>query len=746
MAEPFTSQPLDTLHGGAHSCLVYRGRSERVDALARTVERARECGQRVLWIGCEPEMVPQRNPGVGALGGRGHRTGIERADERVAPFIVASTDGMPDRPALIRLLREETGQALEDGYSGLQAIHEMNGWIAAMSDMVAVKRYEADLSTFLPGSCCSVLCLYDRKSCAADQLLDLLELHTHVFLDGEPRENIYAIAPQDLLELNVPEATLDRRLRRLREHRDAEETRRTHTRMVELLHDVVWAGHQASSVEGVIEIVLERMCGHLGRPLAHAFRFDHATRELVSTGIWHGEDDEGFRTFRSMTEAIRFPLGVGLPGRAAAAGEPVWMSDVRDHPGILRRRGGTGMGVRSGFAVPIVSSGKLHSVFEFFSPVPEDADPGILEVLKAVGSQLSQVLERKEAENDLRLLETAVSHLEEAILILSSDAFEPDGPEIVYANPALEEITGYGRTEVVGQGTGTLFGSKSNDIIRRRAERCLSEGESVSGELVTHRKDDSEFVLQYSVSPVEAQDGRVRHLVAVFRDVTDERRAEEAIRRADHDSLTGLPNRDLFMRRLERSLERAQKRPDEGFAVLFMDLDSFKEVNDSLGHLRGDQLLVSLARRLEHTVRPGDTLARFGGDEFVILVDRVSAMEDVTSVANRIEEELEMPFAVGGRSLYISASIGIALSDMGDAAPGDLLRDADVAMYRAKSRGGATYEVFDRSLSDGAVSVLRPESDRPRRAPRSESSPGPAPSSGAGREGGSARAHRTLEP
>lgn len=713
MAEPLTRPSLDPLHEGAHSCLVYRGPSERVDAVARAVERARELGQRVLWIGCEPEMIPPRSPAVAARGGWPPRAGIERADERVARFTVAGTDGILDREGLIQLLQDETGQALDDGYSGLQAIHEMAGDEATMPDMADLKRYEADLSTFLPGSCCNVLCLFDRECCPADDLLDLLELHTHVVLDGEPRKNIYAIAPQDLLELNVPEATLGRRLQRLREHRDAEKARLTHTRMVELLHDVVLAGHQATSVEGVIEIVLERMCGHLDRPLAHAYRFEEATRELASMGIWHGVDDEGSRAFRRVTEAIRYPVGVGLPGRAAAAGEPVWMPDVQDDPDFLRRRGSTGMRVGSGFAVPIVSHGKLYSVFEFFSPVPEATDLGILEMLEAVGRQLSQVLERKEAENDLRLLETAVSHLGEAILILSADAFDPDGPEIVYANPALEEITGHGRTEVVGEGTGTLFSSKAHDVIRLGAVRCLSEGESVSGELVTQRRDDTEFVLQYSVSPVEAQGGRVTHLVAVLRDVTDERRAEEAIRRADHDSLTGLPNRDLFMRRLERSVERTQKRPDETFAVLFMDLDSFKLVNDSLGHLRGDQLLVSLARRLERTVRPGDTLARFGGDEFVILVDRVDAMEDVTSVAHRVGEELEAPFAIEGRNLYTTASIGIAISDAGDASPGDLLRDADAAMYRAKERGGGTYEVFDRSPGDDDVSSLRPDTDQP---------------------------------
>ncbi len=484
-----------------------------------------------------------------------------------------------------------------------------------------------------------------------------------------------------------------------------------HTSMVELLHDVVWAGHEAESVDEVIRIVLEEFCEEIGWPLAHAYRFDETTEELVPTTIWYTQDEERFQPFQDHTDAARLPLGVGLAGRAAERGHPVWTPDIREDPGIARSQIGRNVGVRSAFAAPIGSNGDLHYVFEFFSPVHQEAEPVLLEVLEEVGSQLSHVLERKQAETDLRLLETAVSHLDEAILILTPDILHPEGPEIVYTNPAIAAITGYSREEATGRRTGFLFGPKTDDIVRQRSDRDLSEGASVTGEVIAYRKDDSEFVLQYHISPVRTRDGRVTHLAAVFRDVTDERRAEEAIRRADHDSLTGLPNRDLFTRRLERSVERARGRSDERFAVLFMDLDRFKVVNDSLGHLRGDQLLVSLARRLERTVRPEDTVARFGGDEFVILVDRVEAVDDVTAVARRIEEELAAPFTIGSRELYTTASIGIALSDTGYTLPEDVLRDADAAMYRAKAKGGGSYEFFDRTLHEDAVSVLRMETD-----------------------------------
>src|SRR3954470_11869091 len=158
-----------------------------------------------------------------------------------------------------------------------------------------------------------------------------------------------------------------------------------------------------------------------------------------------------------------------------------------------------------------------------------------------------------------------------------------------------------------------------------------------------------------------------------------------------HDALTGLPNRALFLDRLELSLRRA-RRQAEGFccAVLFLDLDRFKVVNDSLGHLVGDRLLMAVARRLEAALRPGDTVARIGGDEFTLLLEDITDVRGASIVAERLQETLVAPFEVDNRELYVSASIGIAMVEPGRA-PDDVVRDADVAMYRAKAQGGARH-------------------------------------------------------
>lgn len=178
-----------------------------------------------------------------------------------------------------------------------------------------------------------------------------------------------------------------------------------------------------------------------------------------------------------------------------------------------------------------------------------------------------------------------------------------------------------------------------------------------------------------------------------------------------HDQLTGLPNRTLFMKRLKSAMLKAKWDTDYAFAVLFTDLDRFKVVNDSLGHMVGDQLLIATARRLKTCLRPVDMVARLGGDEFVILLDNIKGISDTTDVAERIQARLSLPFNLSEHEVFTSISVGIALGTTDYHQPEDLLRDADTAMYRAKVLGKARYEVFDTEMHDSVVKLMQLEND-----------------------------------
>ncbi len=220
---------------------------------------------------------------------------------------------------------------------------------------------------------------------------------------------------------------------------------------------------------------------------------------------------------------------------------------------------------------------------------------------------------------------------------------------------------------------------------------------------------------------VRDTNGQTTRMAGSQTDITDRKQAEEQlVHGALHDALTGLPNRALFIDRLERAITHTKQNPAEQFAVLFLDIDRFKVINDSLGHPVGDQMLVAFAQRLSPLLRPEYTLARLGGDEFTILLEHIPHVEEATHLAASIQKELAVPFYLHNHEIVTTASIGIAQSSMGYEHPEDMVRDADTAMYRAKALGKACYVVFDTTMHAYAIEMLQLEADLRRAIERQE--------------------------
>jgi len=243
------------------------------------------------------------------------------------------------------------------------------------------------------------------------------------------------------------------------------------------------------------------------------------------------------------------------------------------------------------------------------------------------------------------------------------------------------------------------------------ATHVLGKSEHFENEhRMRHRDGSYRWMLSRGIGVRERGSKAVR-LAGSQTDITDRKRFEEQLaQQAFYDTLTGLPNRALFLDRLALAVTRARRRKSSLFSILFLDVDRFKDVNDSLGHLKGDLLLSAIARRLETCVRPGDTVARLGGDEFTILLDDMRDTADAVQVADRILDQMGKPFQLEGHEVFATVSIGIAPGQHYEK-PDDLLRDADTAMYRAKERGKNCYEVFDAAMHSRAVARLQLETD-----------------------------------
>ncbi|WP_419786529.1 EAL domain-containing protein [Pseudodesulfovibrio sp.] len=287
------------------------------------------------------------------------------------------------------------------------------------------------------------------------------------------------------------------------------------------------------------------------------------------------------------------------------------------------------------------------------------------------------------------------------------------GGRFLSANTSLARILGYQTTEELMNGIYDIGTQLYMDRVRRTEYlKVIDEKGGLTNFVSKVRRRDGRFIwISENARAIRDDDGTLLYYEGSVEDITLRKKAEDQLKRqAFHDPLTGLPNRALFLDHLRLAMERGRRRKHL-FAVIYMDLDRFKVINDSLGHETGDELLRGVSRVLESCGRSVDTLARFGGDEFAILLEEISAPRDAITIARRILDGVRQPFVIGGNEVFTSASMGIVLKTEGYDRPEALLRDADTAMYRAKELGKSRFKVFNRKMHDQALRLMALETD-----------------------------------
>jgi diguanylate cyclase (GGDEF)-like protein/PAS domain S-box-containing protein len=305
--------------------------------------------------------------------------------------------------------------------------------------------------------------------------------------------------------------------------------------------------------------------------------------------------------------------------------------------------------------------------------------------LVGIASRISMALEMGMDQQQLRLLGMALASAANAVMVTDHQG------RIQWANAAFLRLSGYEEGEIIGQSPQILKSGQQDKAYYQALWRTINNGEVWSNETVEKNKDGSLYTVMQTITPLTDAAGRITHFIAIHEDITDQKHTRERISHmAQYDGLTDLPNRALFYDRLRQALSLA-RRGNVGLALMFLDLDRFKQVNDTLGHHIGDVLLKSVAERLRQCVRESDTVARLGGDEFTVLLYDLREREDIGRIAEKIIAAVSRPYELDGHDVRIGVSIGIARFTVDTEDEDKLMNLADKAMYAAKAEGRNTY-------------------------------------------------------
>src|SRR3990172_7353998 len=490
------------------------------------------------------------------------------------------------------------------------------------------------------------------------------------------------------------------------------------------------------------QLALHSVLAQVGKSVTSTLELDEVLRRIVEAAVHLTKADEGFlalldkqtnqlylRAVKNIDEdrskTIRLPVQDSLIGQVLESGKPV---RINQSPGNQRIRVATGYLVQGILHVPLIAKGLPLGVLTIVNRTKQkdfkDKDESLLTSLADYASiaienanlyenSQMEILERKRIEEALRETEERYAL---AVRGANDGLWDWDlKNNRIYYSPRWKAMLGYDEEEI-GDSANEWFSRVHPEDIERLKLDLTSHFNHTTTHFenehrILHKDGTHRWILSRGLAVWDPTQVATR-IAGSQTDIADRKYAEEKLLHdAFYDKLTSLPNRALFMDHLNLAVERAKRKDDYCFAVLFMDLDRFKDINDRFGHLTGDQVLIAVAKILEGRMRSTDTVARFGGDEFVILLEDVGTPESASQIADWVHKELSAQFQISEHEAYISASIGIVLSKTGYTRAEDILRDADIAMYMAKANGRAKHEIFSPPMRENIMNKLELETD-----------------------------------
>lgn len=477
---------------------------------------------------------------------------------------------------------------------------------------------------------------------------------------------------------------------------EAENKLKSRKNEVELIYELTELLNEASTFDYALRQAVVLICEKMHWDVGHVYLpISKESKALKSTNIWHVSQQIDIDEFKKASEEIICNYGVGLPGTVLKTQRPHWVADIANDATSPRAKLCSALSIHAGVAFPIVLSGDVIAVLEFFSQQAISNDENMIDVFFVLSAQLSRVWQKREIEKAIQEREAKYSALiKSAVEIIIVSNAEGIALE---CNDVIAKVLGYLPSEVVGSNVSMLMPEPEKSKHDKYIQRYLKTGDArVVGrsiEVNGQHKDGRLVPLHLTLSEIEVKGQR--EFVAVMRDISDQVAVKQQLEAlAHHDYLTGLENRFCFDKEVEKMLAR-ESRQNARLALIYIDLDGFKKVNDTYGHHVGDALLIEFAKRVKDSVRVYDVFARLGGDEFALVLQDVDKQSSVVSVLEKILSVIATPCHIEGAIIEIIASLGVAFYPEDAKTKDQLLICADKALYCAKSKPGSSYVFYD---------------------------------------------------